>query len=74
MNKKLKEILKNIYGIILLFLPFILLIIFRKKLDFKRLTNKFFYVTLPIFIISIIIFNININTYKDIKYSIYDLY
>lgn len=73
-NMGLKEILKNIYGLLILFLPFILLIIFRKKLDFKRLTSKFFYITLLIFIISIIIFNININTYKNIKYSIYDLY
>ncbi len=73
-NMGLKEILKNIYAIILLFLPFILLIIFRKKLDFKRLTSKFLYITVSIFTISIIVFNININTYKNIKYSIYDLY
>ena len=70
----LKEIFKNIYGLLILFLPFILLIIFRKKFNFKRLTNEFFYITIALFIISIIIFNININTYKDIKYSIYDLY
>ena len=68
------EILKHFYGIILLFLPLIFLIVLKNKINFKKLISKNLYIMVPIFLISIIICNINIYSFKNIKYSIYDLY
>lgn len=67
-------ILKNIHGVILLFLPLILTIIYRHKLSFEKVKLKFS----PIFLIVLIffcgLFYFNIESQKEIRYSAYDLY
>ncbi len=68
------EIANHFYGVLLLFLPLVLSILYRKKIDYQKLTLKNIYIIIPLFIISIFTFIFNINNQKNTRYSIYDLY
>lgn len=68
------EIANHFYGVLLLFLPLVLIILYRKKIDYQKLTLKNIYIIIPLFIISIFTFIFNINNQKNTRYSIYDLY
>ena len=68
------SILRNFHFVILLFLPLIIFIIFRKKINFERskLVNYLSY--LGLLIISFTLFILNINSQKEVENSIYYLY
>ncbi len=68
------EIANHFYGVLLLFLPLVLSILYRKKINYQKLTLKNIYIIIPLFIISIFTFIFNINNQKNTRYSIYDLY
>lgn len=68
------EIANHFYGVLLLFLPLVLSILYRKKINYQKLTLKNIYIIIPLFIISIFTFIFNINSQKNTRYSIYDLY
>ena len=74
LGSTLKAIWKNIIRIIILFSPFILYLIFKKKVDYGR--NKLFgYITyICIFGISLLLFILHINSTKGIDSSTYYLY
>lgn len=67
-------IFKNIYGVLLLFLPLILAIILKDKLSFKKMKLK----EIPFYLLAIIVFffvfTFNVEKQKGITYSAYDLY
>jgi len=70
-----KIILFNFYGIIIFFLPFVLLVIFRKKInfDFGNRNLSLFYYSILI-LLSIFSYRVYLNTKKNESLSIYDLY
>lgn len=67
-------VLQHFYGVILLFLPLAILIIFRNKLNYKRIKLKELLIIISIIIVSTLLFIFNIESQKSTKYSIYDLY
>ena len=74
LGSTLKAILKNLIKIIILFSPFILYLIFKKKLDYGR-TKLLGYITyVVIFGISLLLFILHVNSTKGIDSSTYYLY
>lgn len=76
LGEAFRIIFNNLYGIILFFLPFIFLIIFRKKIDFnieKKIKSKMiiYFLLIPFSIFS---YKLYIDTSKNISLSQYDLY
>ena len=69
-------VFNNLYGIIIFFLPFILLIIFRKKIkfDINKEEKKYLLVYLILLPLSFCSYRLYINTKKNETLSIYDLY
>lgn len=73
-GKAIVEIAKRIFGIILFFLPLILSIIFRKRINFNKYSIK---KIVGLFCISLLVYGIYIETLninKDKEYSLYKLY
>ena len=74
LGSTLKAIWKNIIRIIIIFSPFILYLIFKKKIDSKR-TKLLGYITyVVIFGISLLLFVLHMNSTKGIDSSTYYLY
>ena len=74
LDKAFQAILANIFNILIFMLPFILYLVFRKKIDFKR-NRKHDYVLLTIILFLFIpIFYLNIESTKGKINGTYDLY
>ena len=75
-GETIKVIVGNIHYLILFFLPFILLIIFRKKIDLNIKENKkYLYSYIILIPLSFLSYRLYINSTKDYKdISLYDLY
>lgn len=75
-GETIKVIVGNIHYLILFFLPLILLIIFRKKIDFNIKGNKkYLYSYIILIPLSFLSYRLYINSTKDNKdISLYDLY
>ena len=75
-GETIKVIVGNIHYLILFFLPFILLIIFRKKIDLNIKGNKkYLYSYIILIPLSFLSYRLYINSTKDNKdISLYDLY
>ena len=71
-----KAIFYNSYGIIIFFVPFILLIVFRKKFHFKISKGEKKYLVLQLILVPLCIcsYRLYLNTKKDETLSVYDLY
>ncbi len=67
-------ILKNLYLIVLFFVPLILLIVFRKKIVLNSNKLKHYLVFLPCLIIGIFLFYLNLQSQKEDNYGAYQLY
>ena len=76
MGVTLKIIFNNLYGIIIFFLPIILLVIFRKKINFNILKEekRYLFIYLIIIPLSFCSYRLYLNTKKNEVMSIYDLY
>lgn len=68
-NEILTSILTNIYGILLFFLPFTLLLIFKKKYTLTKLHLKEYITYILIIIIGLSSFYLNVYINKEEKYS-----
>jgi len=73
-NNGIIAIITHFYGVILLFIPLILIILLRKKLNFKKFNLKQTLISLALLIVSILLLILNVNMQKQEKSSIYDLY
>lgn len=75
-GETIKVIVGNIHYLILFFLPFILLMIFRKKIDLNIKENKkYLYSYIILIPLSFLSYRLYINSTKDNKdISLYDLY
>lgn len=75
-GETIKVIVGNIHYLILFFLPFILLIVFRKKIDLNIKENKkYLYSYIILIPLSFLSYRLYINSTKDNKdISLYDLY
>lgn len=69
-----QEIVKHFYGVILMFLPLILSIIYRKIICYDKIKIRDVYIYISLLVMGIFIFIFNIYSDKDNKYGIYDLY
>lgn len=67
-------VLKNIYGVLLLFLPLILIIVYSDRLCFKKMKLKEIPFYLGFMIVFFFVFGFNVSSQKGIRYSAYDLY
>ena len=74
LGKAIIEVLKRIFGIALIFMPLILSIVFRKKINFKHNPGKKTTLLLVIALISFGIYYVSLNFKKDEEYSAYMLY
>lgn len=76
MGETLKIIFNNFYGIIIFFLPFIFLIIFRKKINysFKKEDRLYLLIYIILIPLSFCSYRVYLGTKKDTSLSIYDLY
>ena len=73
-EQAISVILKNILYILIFMLPFILYLIFKKKLDIKKNTLKSYIVYFIIIILTIPIMYFNILITKERNNDLYDLY
>ena len=74
MGRMFKALWQNVFSIIILLVPFVLYLFFKKKLKFKH-NNKYEYgIFTIILILFVIIFNIKINITKGKTNGLYDLY
>ena len=64
----------NIIYIIILFIPFILIIIFRKKIIYPQLNSKYLLATTLCMVVSYLFFVASIHINKNESYSLYNLY
>ena len=74
MGETVKAIIDNIFYIILLLVPFIFYLIFKKKLAFKRNGLDYYLIYIIVFLASLLIFIIHINNTKEIENGPYSLY
>ncbi len=73
-SEGIKVILQNIFGVLLLFLPFILLLIFNKYFAIRKVNWKFNLIKLGSAIAVFVIFILCLNINKDGINSTYELY
>ena len=73
MRETFTAIINNFHYIILLFLPFILYLILKKKIDLKRNNLKHYIYFIIFFLLSSTLYIIHINTTKDIENGTYAL-
>ena len=74
MGETIKAIIDNIFYIILLLLPFIVYLIFKKKLAFKRNSLNHYVFYIIVLLGGLLIYIIHINSTKDIENGPYALY
>jgi len=74
LGEMLYMIFSNFIGILILFVPFILLIIFRKKIDFNIDKKKYLCIYILIIPILILLYSSYIKYKDNDKISVYDLY
>ncbi len=72
--KGLVEILRRIFVIILLFIPFILSLIFQKHLDFERNNKKINIILVILILVSYLLYFTSLRINKNKSYSSYELY
>lgn len=68
------ETLKNSYGILLFFIPYIIIMFFRHRLYLEQFSKKTIIHSLIAIILSCFIFTISLNTNRDFTNSAYELY
>ena len=73
-SEGIKVILQNIFGVLLLFLPFILLLIFNKYFAIRKVNWKFNLIKLASAIVVFLVFILSLNINKDGINSTYELY
>ena len=73
-SEGIKVILQNIFGVLLLFLPFILLLIFNRYFAIRKVNWKFNLIKLGSAIAVFVIFILCLNINKDSINSTYELY
>ena len=73
-SEGIKVILQNIFGVLLLFLPFILLLIFNKYFAIRKVNWKFNLIKLASAIVVFLVFILSLNINKDGINSAYELY
>ena len=73
-SEGIKVILQNIFGVLLLFLPFILLLIFNRYFAIRKVNWKFNLIKLGSAIAVFVIFILCLNINKDSINSAYELY
>ena len=73
-TKAVIETIKRLPGIILIFVPFILSIIFNKKINFTKISFKKFLLLWVFVLVSYGIYLLGLNIEKDKDYSAYKLY
>ena len=76
LGEAFKIIFSNLHGIIICFLPFIFLIVFRKRFDFNiEKKDKLYLLSYIVLIpLSFCSYRLYLSTKKDVNLSIYDLY
>ncbi len=72
-GKGVIEVLKRLPGILLIFIPLIISIIFHKKLTFKKLSIKVKLIYFSLFLITLGAYFLSLNFNKDESYSPYSL-
>ena len=73
-SEGIKVIIQNIVGVILFFLPFILLLIFNKYFAIRKVNWKFNLIKLASAIVVFLVFILSLNINKDGINSAYELY
>ena len=73
-GETIRAIIDNIVYIIILLLPFILYLIFKKKINLEKNTKHSYLIYLCIFIISVSLFIVRIRTTKNTENGVYSLY
>lgn len=73
-SEGIKVIIQNIVGVILFFLPFILLLIFNKYFAIRKVSWKFNLIKLASAIVVFLVFILSLNINKDGINSAYELY
>ena len=73
-GETIRAIIDNIVYIIILLLPFILYLIFKKKINLQKNTKHSYLIYLCIFIISVSLFIVRIRTTKNTENGVYSLY
>lgn len=74
-GETIKIIMTNLYGIIIFFIPLIVLIVFRKKMDYDISGNKLYLLVYLLLIpLSYCSYRLYLSTEKGKDLSIYDLY
>ena len=68
------SILEHFYGVVILFVPMILVIIFKNKFNYKKINIKEVGLLLSVIVVGISLFSVNVYMQKDDKYAAYDLY
>ena len=74
MNKAVIETLKRIFGILLFFLPLIIGIIFRKRINFENRHYKKSILVIILILVSSIVYFLGLNINKKESYSSYELF
>ena len=74
LGKALLEISKRIVGITFIFIPFILSIIFRKKIDFQKNSFKKDIILVVLCVLSFSLYYVSLNINKNEDYSAYELF
>ena len=74
LGETFKAIIDNIFYIIILFIPFIIYIIFKKKLHLEKNGLLNYLVYLGIMLLSVGLFIIKINSTKGVENNLYSLY
>ena len=73
-SEGIKVIIQNIFGVILFFLPFILLLVFNKYFAIRKINWKFNLIKLVAAIVVFLLFILSLNINKNESYSAYELY
>lgn len=68
------SILEHFYGVVILFVPMILIIIFKNKFNYKKINIKEVGLLLSVIVVGISLFSVNVYMQKNDKYAAYDLY
>ena len=74
MKEAFTLIFENILYILLFFIPFIIVIVFHKKLSFSKISWKYSFIYLTISIVSFFSFYFYIQQSREKVYGLYDLY
>ena len=73
-GQAVSKIIKNSVFVLIFFIPFICFCIFHKKLPLERNSKRDYWTNASIFAIGILLFNVHIDTTKNVVHGSYDLY